>query len=76
MAVLENMRGLDFKNKIGAAFGAYGWGGESVKLLEEYLDRSGIPRVAEGVRAKWQPKEPDLEKCRALGRAIAAAVKA
>lgn len=76
MAVLENMRGLDFKNKIGAAFGAYGWGGESVKLLEDYLDKSGIQRVAEGVRAKWQPKEPDLDKCRALGRTMAAAVKA
>ncbi|MEI6972409.1 MAG: flavodoxin domain-containing protein [bacterium] len=76
MPVLEDIRGLDFKNKVGAAFGSYGWGGESVKLLEEHLRNSGIPTVVEGVRAKWQPKEADLEKCRALGRAMAQAVKA
>ncbi|MEI6219339.1 MAG: flavodoxin domain-containing protein [bacterium] len=76
MPVLEDLRGLEFKNKIGAAFGCYGWGGESVKILEEHLSRCGIPLAAEGVRAKWQPRAADLEKCRALGRTIAQAVKA
>ena len=73
--ILEDLRGLRFQNKIGAAFGSYGWSGESVKLIEEHLARCKIPVVAEGVRAKWQPKPEDLGRCRELGSAVAKAVK-
>lgn len=73
--IMEDIRGLKFKNKIGAAFGSYGWSGESVKIIEEHLQSSGITKAAEGVRAKWQPTEEDLDKCRDLGKQMAAAVK-
>ncbi|MDP2931781.1 MAG: flavodoxin domain-containing protein [Chloroflexota bacterium] len=73
--ILEDLKGLRFQNKVGAAFGSYGWSGESVKQLEEHLGRSKIPVVAEGVLAKWQPKTEDLARCRDLGRAVAKAVK-
>ncbi|MDD5532850.1 MAG: flavodoxin domain-containing protein, partial [Syntrophales bacterium] len=73
--ILEDIRGLRFQNKIGAAFGTYGWSGESVKLIEEHLTRCKIPVVCPGVRAKWQPKPADLENCEKMGREIAAAVK-
>ncbi len=73
--ILEDIEGLKFKNKIGAAFGSYGWSGECVKLIEERLTKCKIPIVAPGVRAKWQPKAEDLEACRKLGAAVAAAVK-
>jgi flavorubredoxin len=74
--VLEDIRGMGFRNKIGAAFGSYGWSGEGVKVLEEHLTAAGIPVVAPGVRAKWQPSAADLQDCRELGRKVAAAVKA
>jgi flavorubredoxin len=73
--ILEDLRGLKFRNKIGAAFGSYGWSGESVKLIEEHLTRCKIPLAAQGVLAKWQPKPADLEECRKLGRAAAKAIK-
>jgi len=73
--ILEDLRGLKFQNKIGAAFGTYGWSGESIKVIEEHLNRCKIPVVAPGVRAKWQPREADLENCRKLGRAVAQEVK-
>ena len=73
--ILEDLKGLKFQNKIGAAFGSYGWSGESVKLIEEHLTRCKIPLAAQGVRAKWQPKPADLEECRKLGRAAAKAIK-
>ena len=76
MPVLEEMKGLRFQNKIGAAFGAYGWSGESVKLIEEHLEKCKIPVVRPGVKAKWQPKAGDLNACRQLGWDVAAAVKA
>jgi len=74
--LLEDIRGLKFKNKIGAAFGSYGWSGEAVKVLEDHLTRAGIPPAAAGVRAKWNPQPADLEACEKLGRAVAAAIKA
>ena len=75
MPVLEEMKGLRFQNKIGAAFGAYGWSGESVKLIEEHLEKCKIPVVRPGVKAKWQPTAEDLNACRQLGRDVASAVR-
>ncbi len=72
--ILEDLRGLKFQNKIGAAFGSYGWSGESVKIIEEHLNRCKIPVVAEGVQAKWQPKTDDLDRCKEFGREIARVV--
>jgi len=73
--ILEDIRGLKFQNKVGAAFGSYGWSGESVKLIEEHLTRCKIPIASQGVRAKWQPKTADLSACENLGREVARAVR-
>ncbi len=73
--ILEDIRGLKFQNKIGAAFGCYGWSGESVKLIEEQLAKSKITKVADGVSAKWQPKAEDLAKCRELGVFVGRAIQ-
>ena len=68
--ILEDCRGLKFQNKIGAAFGSYGWSGESVKAIEKHLEASKIPLIREGIRCKWQPSAQDLDDCRAFGREI------
>ncbi|HUU56956.1 MAG TPA: MBL fold metallo-hydrolase [bacterium] len=73
---MEDLRGLGFKNKVGAAFGSYGWSGEAVKMIEEHLERCKIAVAAPGVRAKWQPTPEDLAACEELGREVARAVKA
>ncbi|MFO8012431.1 MAG: MBL fold metallo-hydrolase [Phycisphaerae bacterium] len=75
MPILEDCRGLKFRNKVGAAFGSYGWSGEGVDLIEKHFETCKIPLAAEGVLAKWQPTDEDLERCRDLGRAVAAKVK-
>ena len=74
--ILEDLRALKFRNKIGAAFGSYGWTGESVKLIEEHFQKAKIPIAAEGLQVKWQPSADDLAKCGQLGRRLAAAIKA
>lgn len=76
LPILEDLRGLRFQNKVGAAFGSYGWSGECVKIIEEHFAKCNIPLAGPGVLAKWQPNAEDLEKCRALGKQVAAAVKA
>lgn len=66
--VLEDLRGLKFTNKIGAAFGSYGWSGESVKLLEERLENAKIKIVQEGLRFKYQPSAEDRAQCVDFGK--------
>jgi anaerobic nitric oxide reductase flavorubredoxin len=72
--ILEDIKGMKFQNKIGAAFGSYGWSGESVKIIEDHLAQCKIPKAAEGVLARWQPKPEDLAKCRELGAQVGRAV--
>ena len=72
---MEDLRGLGFKHKLGAAFGSYGWSGEAVEMIEDHLGRCGIEVAVPGVRAKWQPTADDLASCAELGHAVARAVK-
>ncbi len=74
--ILEDLKGLRFQNKVGAAFGSYGWSGEHIRHLEDHLARCNIQIVRAGVKAKWQPTAADLDSCRDLGKAVAEAVKA
>ena len=57
---LEFLKQLKFKNKKAAAFGCYGWSGESVKILQEKLKDAGFEVVEENVRSMWNPEESDL----------------
>jgi len=75
MPVMTDIKGLKFKNKIGAAFGSYGWSGEAVKIIEEHLTASGIAIVRNGIRFKWQPRPEELDACREFGREIAEETK-
>jgi flavorubredoxin len=69
--VLCYLEGLKPKNLVGAAFGSYGWSGESVGKLEEWLRRMGVRLVAEGVKIQYVPDDEALAQCRALGETVA-----
>ena len=71
--ILHDIKGLKFKNKLGAAFGCYGWSGEAVKRIEAHFEACKIPVIREGIRCKWQPRAEDLEACRAFGRELGTA---
>jgi len=62
-AILEEIKGLNFKNKKAAAFGCYGWSGESIKLITEKLELAGFDVVDEGIRAMWNPDKKSIENC-------------
>jgi anaerobic nitric oxide reductase flavorubredoxin len=66
--VMEVVKGLKFKNKKAAAFGCYGWSGESIKVISGLLEESGFAVVNEGIRALWNPDDEALEKCVEFGR--------
>jgi flavorubredoxin len=72
---LMYMRGLRPTNKIGAAFGSYGWSGESVKLLNEAMAEMKLDIINEGFRVKYVPEQRDLAHCVDFGRRIGKALK-
>lgn len=73
---LEELRGLRFKNKIGFAFGTYGWSGECIKRIEEGLRQAQIEVAFEGCKYQFNPHDADLEKCEQIGRDLAEKIKA
>jgi flavorubredoxin len=70
------MRGLKPRNKIGAAFGSYGWSGEAVKLIENELREMKIEPVEPGLRVQFVPEPSVVDACREFGRKIGRAVRA
>ncbi len=71
---LTYMKGLKPQNKIGGAFGSYGWSGESVKLVQKELEAMEFEMPAPGVKIQYVPGKDDLEKCAEFGRQIGKAV--
>jgi flavorubredoxin len=69
--ILDQIKGLSFKNKKGAAFGAYGWSGEGVKLIGDHLAKAGFELVNDGLRVLWNPDQEAVEKCVDLGKEFA-----
>lgn len=59
-AFLAFAKTLKFKNKRAAAFGCYGWSGESVKILKERLAADGFDVVDASVRSLWNPEDGDF----------------
>jgi len=66
--LLQEMKGLRFKNKLAGAFGSHGWSGEGVSIIENHLKECGFPLVGEGVRCQWQPDAAAVNACREFGR--------
>ncbi len=73
--ILEEIRGMSFRKKKGAAFGAYGWSGESVKMITERLREGGFSIVNDGMRHIWNLDEQGMDQCRAYGSEFAEQVK-
>ncbi len=72
--ILTYMKGLKPLNKIGAAFGSYGWSGESVRLINNYLEEMKFDVIDPGIRIQYVPDEKSLEACYELGTKIAQAL--
>lgn len=68
MGILEMMKGLAFKNKKAAAFGAYGWSGESAKIISEELSKAGFTVVNNPIKELWNPDDEALDRCMEFGK--------
>ena len=72
---LTYLKGLKPLNKIGAAFGSYGWSGEAVKMINQELEAMKFDIVDPGLKVQYVPDKEALETCYELGRKIGKAVK-
>jgi flavorubredoxin len=73
--ILCYMKGLRPADKIGFAFGSYGWSGEAVKQMTEALEEMKVKIVEGGTRVKFVPTHDDYKKCAELGRKVALEIK-
>lgn len=61
------LRGLKPKNRVGAAFGSYGWGGGAVALIEKDLKEAGVEMPSGSISVKFVPDENEIKKCYEFG---------
>jgi len=73
---LMYMRGLRPTNKIGAAFGSYGWSGEAVKMMNDILKDMNITLCHEGLKVQYVPEHSHLGECVELGRTVGKTMRA
>jgi flavorubredoxin len=69
------VKGLKPRNLIGTAFGSYGWSGESVAQLAQYLSEMKVELVDEGIKVKNVPTADDLARCFSLGKKVSDILK-
>ena len=74
--VLQEMIKMNLEGKIGAAFGSYGWSGEAIEVIQDYLTQTnmnvqstsqvikttGMTHVEFPVRVRFAPKDEQLRK--------------
>ena len=65
------MKELIFKGKKAAAFGCYGWSGESVKVINELMANAGFEVASEGFRNQWNPDVDAQKEALEFGKKIA-----
>lgn len=77
-SVLHSMAGFmhliketRFKGKKAAAFGCYGWSGESVKVINSAMAEAGFEIIGDGLRNMWNPNEEAMNDALEFGKLIA-----
>ncbi|HDK7160388.1 TPA: FprA family A-type flavoprotein [Clostridium botulinum] len=74
--VLKSLKDIDLENKIAVAFGSYGWSGEGIEVVQDYLKKTnmkvlstsyiikstGMTDVKFPIRIKFSPEENDKEE--------------
>ncbi len=73
--VLTYITGLKPRQKVGVAFGSYGWSGEAVKHITKFLEEMKVEVVAPGLKVQYVPTHDQLRECVKLGQTLAKAIK-
>ena len=71
---LSDLSKVSLKDKVGSAFGSYGWSGEAPGIMVRALRGQGMHMIVEALRARGTPGASGLSRCRDLGHAVAESV--
>ena len=74
-AQLTYMKGLRPLNRVGGAFGSYGWSGEGPRQLQEHLAAMKMEMPCGPVACNWTPGHEALRACHDLGRSVAGTLR-
>lgn len=72
---IESLEKINVSDKIGAAFGSYGWSGEAPIMIAEKMRKLGMDVIDPVLRIQYQPTDKDLDECKRLGKDIANKLK-
>jgi flavodoxin short chain len=73
---LFEIRKVNLKGKVGAAFGPYAWSGESIQMITDTMKHIFQMNVIEpGLKLLQRPEGSDIEACVEFGRKIAGKIK-
>jgi len=64
---LHFLKGLKPKNRIGCAFGSFGWAGGAIKNLEDFLKEAEIEIVQSSLGIKYFPDDSEVKSCYEFG---------
>jgi flavorubredoxin len=73
---LTYMKGLKPQNKIGAAFGSYGWSGEAVGMINQILEEMKFNVLFPGLRIQYVPTREGIDACLEIAEKIAQSLPA
>jgi len=69
-ALLTYMKGLRPKNRLGFAFGSYGWGGQGAKEVAAILKEMGMEIPIETVNLPYLPDPDELASAKETGKKL------
>jgi flavorubredoxin len=69
--LLYYLKGLRPQNLIGGVFGSYGWSGEAVGHVKDFLTDMKVELIGDGVKIKYVPDDEALAQCFSYGKLVA-----
>ena len=73
-ALLEGVKGINFKDKSVAAFGSYGWNAKNLDIINENLKFTSLKLVNEGIKVNWNLNPKSKELCYKFGQEFASSL--
>lgn len=75
VSFMEFLKGLQPKNRIGCAFGSYGWSGLAIKKLETVLKEAGVMIIQPALSIQYVPDKAQQVICYEFGKKVAELVR-
>jgi flavorubredoxin len=72
---LTYIKGLRPKNRIGFAFGSFGWGGKAAGEIEKLMKEIGWEVPFENINIKYIPDDEELGSVKAMGKQLGDSLK-